>query len=84
MRKKARKKLVTGVAVSAATLAAFFVRYGLKFGWKKFGHREPPTSHKRTHVSWKETILWTAVSGLISSFSKLLVRQTAKWAGEHS
>jgi len=66
----------------ATMTAGFLSRKILKSAWKQVEHKEPPEDRRRNDVPVWETILWTAISGLIASFSRLLVRQTAEWAGE--
>ncbi|NLG15856.1 MAG: DUF4235 domain-containing protein [Fibrobacter sp.] len=78
MDKKINKKLITIGAVFFAAITGLIVKAGLKKNLNIFNKKEPPEPEKTT---WKKTIFWTVLSGLLSSFSKLLVQKTAKKAG---
>jgi len=79
-----KRNLWPFLIVGLTMLTGLVFKAGLKKTWQKVNKKGPPDNPERTDVTWKETVAWTAVSGLITAFSKLLVKQTTRWAKEKS
>ena len=73
MKKRTARGIYSFIAAvfSALTFGGLFLR-------RKMGKKREEAEQKA--VSWKQTLLWTVVSGLISSFSKLLISETSRKA----
>jgi hypothetical protein len=80
MRNKKRRSL-RALWLAMPLLAGVLLRLGMKPVWKKITGRNPPGKNERDKGTLSRTLVWTAVSGLVGAYSKLLVDQTARWAG---
>lgn len=64
------------LAVSGMTMiSAIVVKRLIEYVWKKSTDRNPPKNPASRSVSWKEALLYTVVSGLLVSITKLLIRR---------
>ncbi len=81
MKKKVKKRLWPIAGAIIVGLGSLIVKTSLKKAWKGVKHKKPPKADQRVS-NWKDMVLWTFISSLISAFSKLLLSQTSRWAGE--
>jgi len=64
------------LAVSGMTLvSAIVVRRLIEFVWKQSTNSEPPKNPASRSVGWQEAFLFTIISGLLVSVTKLLIRR---------
>ncbi|WKN31554.1 DUF4235 domain-containing protein [Porifericola rhodea] len=62
--------------VSGLTLvSAIVVRRLIKYLWKVSTNTEPPENPASRNVSWKEAFLFTVLTGIMVSVTKLLIRR---------
>jgi len=72
----ADKDQIKKYAVSGMTLlSAIVVRRLIEYAWKQSTDREPPKNPASRRVSWQEAFLYTIISGLLVSVTKLLIRR---------
>ena len=72
----ADKDQIKKYAVSGMTLlSAIFVRRLIEYVWKQSTDREPPKNPASSRVGWQEAFLYTIISGLLVSVTKLLIRR---------
>lgn len=64
------------LAVSGMTLlSAIVVRRLIEYVWKQSTDREPPKNPASRRVGWQEAFMYTIISGLLVSVTKLLIRR---------
>ncbi|MFP4012763.1 MAG: DUF4235 domain-containing protein [Chitinispirillaceae bacterium] len=80
-KKKVRKILWPYIGFAIMSIGGVLVKTGLKRSWMGIRHRKPPKKEKKV-TSWKDMILWTFISSVVSSFSNLFLAQTSRWAGK--
>lgn len=68
------------IALAAATTAAFAARELLEAGWRKTLDRDPPKNPSSYEVTWKEAILWGAVSGAFIGVTRIASRRISSGA----
>ena len=63
-------------AVSGLTLlSAIVVRRLIEYVWKQSTNSEPPKNPASHKVSWQEAFLFTIITGIMVSVTKLLIRR---------
>lgn len=70
------KPLATAGVFALTALVGMLVKKGLKTGWRKTTHKEPPVEPKAS--GWSATMIWVAVTGLVASFSKFFTSLARK------
>lgn len=66
-----KKYLVSGLTM----LSAIVVRRLIEYVWKVTTHEEPPKNPASRKVGWQEAFLFTILTGLLVSITKLLIRR---------
>jgi hypothetical protein len=67
--------MVTGAG--AAMLAGNVTKRALDAGWKAATSDDPPDKPESLGISWKEALLWTAVSAVVVGVAELSARRGA-------
>lgn len=67
--------MVTGAG--AAMLAGNVTKRALDAGWKAATSDEPPDKPESLGISWKEALLWTALSAVVVGIAELTARRGA-------
>ncbi|WP_182868252.1 DUF4235 domain-containing protein [Stieleria mannarensis] len=65
------------VAFAAATAATLITREALEAVWRKSVGQPPPKNPASHTVSWKEALLWGALSGAVIGAARIASRRTA-------
>ncbi|QEF98933.1 hypothetical protein Mal15_29910 [Stieleria maiorica] len=65
------------VAFAAATASTFVMREALEAVWRKSVGQPPPKNPASHTVSWKEALLWGALSGAVIGAARIASRRTA-------
>ncbi len=64
------------LAVSGMTMiSTILIKRLIEYAWKKNTQREPPKNPASRSVGWQEALLYTVISGLLVSITKLLIRR---------
>jgi hypothetical protein len=79
---KTQFKALDKASLMASTMATRFL---LKKGWQRFTKQEkPPKNPASLAVSWRDALLWGAVSGLVFNLAKITAhRVTTSWWQKH-
>lgn len=64
-----KKLIVTGLTV----LSAYMVKQVVYFVWKKSTDTEPPLNPASHKVSWQDAFLFTILTGVLASVTRLIV-----------
>ncbi|MFP4163305.1 MAG: DUF4235 domain-containing protein [Chitinispirillaceae bacterium] len=80
-KKKDRKKIWPYISFAIMSIGGILVKVGMKKAWEGVRHKKPPKKKQKV-TSWKDMLLWTFLNSVISSFSKLFLAQTSRWAGK--
>lgn len=67
----------TVAAGGAAFLGAVTARKTLEMTWKLFMDSDPPRNPADPLVTWKEAILWTALTGACMGLGRMLAERLA-------
>lgn len=70
-------KIEAGIAFAAATAATFVTRELLEATWRQSTGQAPPKNPTSHAVSWKEALLWGAVSGAVIGATRIASRRAA-------
>lgn len=65
------------IAAGAAAVAGIATRKALDASWRKVKKRPPPRYLESPDDAWPQVLAWSAVTGLLVGFSRLLARQGA-------
>lgn len=68
---KFKEYMVSGMTL----LAAIAVRRLIKYIWKLSTDSEPPENPASREVSWQSAFLFTVLTGMLVSITKLLIRR---------
>ena len=70
-------KVEAGIAFAAATAATFLTRETLEASWRKSTGNAPPKNPASHTISWKEALLWGAISGAVIGAARIASRRAA-------
>lgn len=69
--KKMKEYIVSGLTV----LSAFLVRRLIYAVWKRVTNAEPPLNPASRKVSWQEAFIFTVLTGVMASVTRLVIRR---------
>ncbi len=73
----ARKATWLAVGAGSSFLAAAMVEKSLNAGYRAVTSRRPPTEPESLKTSWRQALLWTAVSALLVGLAQISAKRGA-------
>ena len=71
------------VGAGASMIATTVVERSLKAGWRAATSEDPPMKPEALTTSWKEAIVWTALSAVVLGLTQTFARRGAAVGWQH-